>query len=149
MNIRAAGLIGIALLLCGCSDADWDHALSYDAPKSSGPAAVQVADANASPPVEATASMPVPVDVTASSAPRQMAPADEPVPAPQPSYSVTQTVTTITPIAHADVTTGYCRKVAQNSGASATRDGMDEQAQQQAVDATYQQCLRFYGAPGQ
>jgi hypothetical protein len=128
MKLRAAGFVVIALILCGCSDADWDNALSFGPAENSDAAPGQVAQADA-PPVSEAAPPPV----------------TETVMAPQPTYSVTQTVVTATPLPSANPTTGYCRTVAQSSGASATRDGMDGPAQQQAADATYRQCMTLYG----
>jgi PBP1b-binding outer membrane lipoprotein LpoB len=134
MKFRAMGIAAAALLLCGCSDADWDNLLSFGPSNNAQVASDQAApDMAAPPPTETTAPTPAAEVATV---------------APQPSYTVTQTTTTVTSVMP-DNTTRYCRQMAQNSGAVATRDGMDGPAQQQAADATYRECEAFYGASGQ
>lgn len=134
MTLRVAGVVAIALLLSGCSDADWDHLLSFGSSNNSEASADQ---ADAGTPADA------PAPVSEPAAP----PPDVAAVATQPSYSVTQTTTTVTTVAR-DPTNGYCRKMAQSSGAVATRDGLDDAAQQQAADATYKECENFYGESG-
>jgi hypothetical protein len=134
MKFRAAGVVAVALLLCGCSDVDWDNLLSFGPSNNSEASADQTAPA-------AMSALPA----SEPAAPRPAA--DVATVAPQPTYSVTQTTTTVTSGAH-DMTTGYCRQVARSSGAVATQDGMDGPAQQQAADATLRQCEAFYSGSG-
>jgi hypothetical protein len=130
MKFRAAGIVAVALLLCGCGDADWDNLLSFDR-SASDASADQVAPAD--------------MPTTSANEPTTPPPAnDVATVAQQPSYSVTQTVTTATPVVR-NATNGYCRELARSSGADATRDGMDSAAQQHAADATYRECEAFYG----
>jgi hypothetical protein len=130
---RIIGIVFVACALAGCTDADWDHLLSFDKPSST-----PVATADASQAIAA------PTDVAAPP------PSDSAVAmAPQPSYSVTQTITTVTRAVPSNPAVGYCRSMAQNTGSVATRDGMDSQGQQQAADATYNECLSLYGASSQ
>jgi hypothetical protein len=123
-QFRAAAFFALALLLCGCSDADWNNVLSFNTAQPSDSTTQQAA------PPQAYAELAPPVAHTELAA-------------PEPSSTVTQTVTTVTRLNPA---VSYCRQVARGSGAVATRDGDDGAEQQHAADATYQECLRLYGA---
>jgi protein-disulfide isomerase len=162
-NFGMAAFFATALLLCGCSDADWDNALSYDTGKKTDSSAGQtaIADSSASvqaassPPVQSTDLAPLPSTQAYAAPPSPppplqsaavaLPPAPKTYTAPQPSYAMTQTVTTVT----SDPTMSYCRKVAQGSGAVATRDGLDDTSQMNAADTVYQACMRMYGRSGQ
>jgi hypothetical protein len=172
MNVRAACVVGFALLLCGCSDADWDHALSYDNGSPSNSAVAQAAPVESAPPSVESASLPPPAAapqvetappaetrtadvVMPAPPPRMIAPVQTraaevvaPPPrviAPRPTSSTVETVTSMTPLP----ATHYCKTLALNTGANATRDGLDGPAQEQAADALFRQCMSFYGVSTQ
>jgi hypothetical protein len=146
MRLRETAFVFAALLLCGCSEADWNWASSYDPPSRQDTAA----DSGAPMAPQADTAAPVPPQPPAmmASSPSsqsdtratvtQAGPTDD---ASRPSYSETQTVVTTSPVAFADSTTIYCRGVAQNAGAAAMRNGMDGLTQQRSADVTYRQCM--------
>jgi hypothetical protein len=136
MNFGAVGVVCVAVLLCGCSDADWDNALNFGHAGASDTAVAQTGSANAPPPVE-SASLPAP----------QVNMADATAGGPRPNWATQTITTTTTTVAPLDPTTGYCRTLARNAGATATRDGMDAPAQQQAADTIYAHCMSLFGGP--
>jgi hypothetical protein len=121
-KLGTAAVFAMTLLLCGCTDADWNNVLSFNTAQNPDAAASQSADVEAAP---------QPVDETA---------------APQPIYSQTRTATAASSAASSNPTTGYCRSIARSSGADAARDGMQSPAQQQVADAAYNQCMVFFDA---
>jgi hypothetical protein len=116
MNIRIITAVLAAFLLCGCTDADWDYALTYtglgQADKNKPPQAGRT-DNNQPPqanPVRAEAApAPVPAE--------QSAKADE-----------------------------WCQQVAKSARDEAAGNGFDLATQQRTAEAHYRQCLGLSGS---
>jgi hypothetical protein len=147
MYLRAIAFAGMALLLIGCSDEDWDKATTFNSVENPKVAAQSDVPAEAPPPTE-TASVTPPAQPTAQNdvPPAQVyAPSAPPagMEMAQASVETTTTTTTLTQVPSSPVET-FCRQTARNTSDVADRDGFDLPAQQQAADASYRQCIAFY-----
>jgi hypothetical protein len=113
-----------ALSLCGCTDSDWDNALSLNSVEHpNAPAVVPTG------PTEATTSD---ADVTVAATP----PSTTYVPPGAPRVAE----------GTSSLENRFCDRVARSNAATSAQEGSDPAMQQQAGDAVYRECMTFYGA---
>ena len=118
------------LVLAGCSDADWENAMSF-LPMERGAQAQQAM--TGAPParnVDVSTTMSA-TDNTSAAAPTMMAPA-VPVAAASPSGAAIR----------------HCQSIAAQRSADGAYMGMDEDAQKQEYDLTYADCMKWEAAHG-
>jgi hypothetical protein len=152
MYLRAIAIAGVALLLIGCSDEDWDKATTFNSIENPKMAAQSDVPAEAPLPVE-TASVTPPAQgyAAAPSAAPPSPPSEQVASAPTAgmemvpaSVETTTTTTTLTRVPLSSPLEKSCRQAARNTSDVADRDGFDLPAQQQAAEAVYRQCIAFY-----
>jgi hypothetical protein len=164
MLLRSVFFTGLAVVLCACSDGDWDKATTYntienpavasraDAPVAAPsapvetasiapPAAPGVPEQASPPPAAALAQETTTTTTTTVEIPTPL-PDYMPPAAPEPAPAIMAAQAVAPPASPAD---GFCRENANSAAKQAIRDGYEPEMQQQVYDATYRQCLSYYG----
>jgi hypothetical protein len=141
MPLKILALLAVFAALAGCTDADWENAMSY-LPQERGAAAADQAVS----PVQ-TASTP------ASSAAQPAAPASDVTPRDEglPSHpALTQPTDSDADVGKqravapsATTVNEHCRAVARQRAADSGYMGMDEDAQKEEYDGTYASCVAW------
>ena len=148
--MRGLVVLVVCVVLAGCSDGDWDNAMSYLPIEQGKRVASADVPPNETPPPQAveTASLPSPVrDDPTAAMPPPRARVAEPMASSAPSTVVQTTVIqTRQPMVVADrapISDTHCRIVATQRATDGGYMGMDEDAQKVEYDRTYADCVAW------